>query len=279
MNIIKKSILILTVLILAASCVTTDAGMDLITAAERREEIDSMVQNELVNYWFYQVPGMDEVLIGAENYLDDLYFDIYYPPGFDFRKPLPVLISAESRSIEGRMSSQGNSVRLEHSSFSLGQIMAASGIAVIIYEAREPVDDVEDLLKYLDKNQNRLKIDLDRTALWARTRNAFSALRTASLEDFREHITPRALILSSPHFHGPFDIPGDVPIMLSRSYTSGLMATEAEVFLNKAEKEGRKINLIEYKNGVPEFESHLDSPETRRIIKAYIDFLSAKLAN
>jgi hypothetical protein len=155
--------------------------------------------------------------------------------------------------------------------------MAASGVAVIVYETHDPVEDVEVLLKYLEKNQKRLKIDTDRTAVWARNRHAFSALRTASNEELRKYITPRALILSCPNFSGPYDIPQDVPILLTRGYEEGQLATETAAFLDKAAKEDKKVELIEYKDGKPDFENQIDSGETRQIIGNYIDFLKTNL--
>lgn len=273
----RKSLLILAALILTASCVTNDTGLNFTIAAERRDLIDSFDGPGTLNYWYYEVPGMDKVLIDEEVYLDDLYFDIYYPPGFDFKKPLPVLISAEPRTHERRISAEEKSIRLDRSSFSLGQIMAASGIAVIIYEVHHPVDDVEPLLQYLNENRGRLKIDTDRTAVWTKDLGAFSALRTTSKKEFRKYFTPRALILSGPIFHGPYDIPVDVPILVSKTFDVGNMAEGTKIFLKKAEREGKKIVLFEYRDGEPDFENHIDSAETRRIIKGYIDFLKTNL--
>ena len=274
---IKNGILIMIISLFALSCSSGDSGLNLVKAAERQKVIDSMDAPGALNYWHYEVPGMEDVLVGEERYMEDLYFDIYYPPGFDFRKSLPVLISAESRTNEGRINAEEKSIRFDRSSFSLGQIMAASGVAVLIYETNDPNEDVDVLLKHLEENQKRLKIDVDRTAVWARSRHAVSALRTVSKEEYREYITPLALILSCPNFLGPYDIPQDVPILLTTSYDVGKLAVGTTVFLDKAAKEDKEVELIEYEDGMPDFENKIDSTETRRIIGVYIDFLKTKL--
>jgi hypothetical protein len=277
-NFLTKTMLIIISIAFTLACVTQKPGFELITASEKQQNIEAMKLDDPQKYWNYKVPGMDQVLVGEVNYLDDLFFDIYYPPAFDFKQSIPVVIVANATPHSGMLTIIGKSIRDFRSNFSLGQILAASGMAVIQYEVNNQSKNLEDIIRYLNKNDRKLCIDINRVGLWCDSRNTFPTLQISSDLEKRELFTPGCLIIYYPSFKGIYNIPGDVPMLLVEGGDfGGVTATNIDKFRNRAKNEGALLEYILFKNGEPFFVYKTDSEETRKIITRTITFIQENL--
>jgi hypothetical protein len=109
----------------------------------------------------YRIPGMENVKLVNYTYTNDLTLDIYYPPDYQFKDKLPVVLIVSSVDETGReypMKETGQFI-------SWGQAIAASGMAAVLYEAHDPAANFIALLKYLNENADQLVIDPTRMLL------------------------------------------------------------------------------------------------------------------
>jgi len=127
-----------------------------------KQEIPSSKQKEPVV--FFELPSMDKVIVKKDivyqNIADStLKMDIYYPPNYEFQKKIPAIIIVYGCTNEGQIKLIGNQFRNWSVHISLCKIIAASGLAAIIYETVDPENDIISLTKYIHSNYDKLSID------------------------------------------------------------------------------------------------------------------------
>ena len=111
----------------------------------------------------FELPGMDKVIVKKNiPYLNSsdsiLKMDIYYPPNFDFKSKIPTIIVIYGFTDIAAKKLIGQQFRSWIAYTSWCKIIAASGMAAIVYETV----DIRSLEKYLQSNQDKLMIDIDR---------------------------------------------------------------------------------------------------------------------
>lgn len=141
--------------------------------------------------YVYEPHGMDEVLVHRRTYeveaggrSTERVVDLYYPPGFRFRRPEKTVIGGSGRA---------NWI----ANVSWAEMIAASGFVAIVIEAMPNEQDLYDqILERLWEDGGELYIDTDRYAFWAEGHGTPLPLTAA----FRATLPtpPRGMVCVSP---------------------------------------------------------------------------------
>ncbi len=129
----------------------------------------------------YRVPNMDAVKVlrdveYGDGHVGTLNFDIYYPPDFKSGMRLAAVIFVAGYPDEGFERIVGCKLKEMGAYVSWGKLTAASGLIAITYTNREPVADVQALLRDVRQRAAELGIDENRIGLWACSGNVPLAL-------------------------------------------------------------------------------------------------------
>lgn len=226
----------------------------------------------------YQIREMNKVQV-KENIeyrkVNDtsLKLDVYYPPGFDKKKNLPVVIFNNG---VGSLDIPKWRVYQDWA-----KLIAANGMIAVNHQARQHrtavVDDCMAVLDYLRAHAKELNIDADKIGIWTCSANSRVGTMLA-LKPGRPYI--RTLVT----YYGAFDSIGqmrqDVPTLVVRA---GLDAQSLnmgiENFMQDAMKQDIRVELINYLQGIHAFDIYDKSDESISIIKRTIDFLKKNLIN
>ena len=222
----------------------------------------------------YQVPGMKNAIIKERiSYLTvndtSLTFDIYYPPGFNFKTNLPLVIFNNG---VGRMDIPRWGVYKDWA-----KLMAANGMIAINHQSRRAaaLEDCEALLDYLQKNGKQLNIDLGKIGLWTCSANARAGMRMA-------YKTRAAMIKALVVYYGGPDSLGqlrqNLPTLLVRAgLDAQFLNTGIDNFIQSALQQDIRIELINYVNGIHAFDVFTNTGESRDIIIRTVEFLKKNL--
>jgi tetratricopeptide (TPR) repeat protein len=234
----------------------------------------SVIQRPIV----YQVPEMVKVQV-KENIefrkVNDtsLTLDIYYPPGFNKRSNLPVVIFNNG---VGSMDLPKWRVYQDWA-----RLIAANGMIAVNHQGRPNRatvwEDCIAVLDYLRNNGQQLNIDTGRIGIWTCSANCRTGIPLA-LRPGREYI--RTLVA----YYGASDSIGrmrqDVPTLVVRAGldAQGLnMAIEG--FVQAALQLDVRLEMINYLEGMHAFDIFNNTPESKDIIKRTVDFLKKNLTN
>ena len=96
----KKPLCIAAIALAGWACFAAPPGLAFKSIAERwKEAAKGGMEAPLV----LKIPGMDEVAYGLVEYRPGGKLDLYYPAGYDFKKPLPVVVFAMGYSTDFTM--------------------------------------------------------------------------------------------------------------------------------------------------------------------------------
>jgi hypothetical protein len=129
----------------------------------------------------YRIDGMEAVRIRRDmQYLSStagpLTLDVYLPQSSPQDPPVVVLVTGYPDV--GVARPLGCAFKDMEVWISLGQLLAASGIAAIGYTTHDPIADVDALLDYVSTNAGTLGVDAGRIGLWATSGHVPAALAT-----------------------------------------------------------------------------------------------------
>jgi tetratricopeptide (TPR) repeat protein len=225
-----------------------------------------------------QLPGMDKVVIQkgiVYKTLQDttLNFDIYYPPGFDKKSELPLVIFNNGVG--------GNEVPTWRVYQDWAKLVALNGMIAINHQSRrgKTLKDSEDLVDYLEQHASELKIDKNRFGVWACSGNVGVGMPLA-MQPNRKYI--RALVMYYGAGWKPEDNiikRQDLEIQVVRA---GLdfydLNKNLESFMLNALKTDAHVEFINYPEGQHAFDVLDNTPRTKMITQQTIDFLKQKLS-
>lgn len=224
----------------------------------------------------YQVPEMGKVRI-VENIeyrkVNDtsLKLDIYYPPGFDKKKSLPVVIFNNG---VGSMELPKWRVYQDWA-----RLIAANGMIAVNHQGRPSrnavMDDCIAVLDYLRSHARELNIDAEKIGIWTCSANSRVGTMLA-LRPGRPYI--RTLV----SYYGGFDSIGqmrqDVPTLIVRAgLDAQFLNMGIENFMQDAMKQDIRVELINYLEGIHAFDIYDKSDESVSIIKRTVEFLKKNL--
>ena len=222
----------------------------------------------------YQVPGMKKTIIKEKiiyrNVNDTaLSFDVYYPPAFNFKKELPLVIFNNG---VGAMDIPKWGIYKDWA-----KLVAASGMIALNYQCRggNGLQDGEALLDYLVQHAHELNIDAGKIGLWTCSANARTGMRIA----FK---TKPELVKALVVYYGGPDSLGqlrqNLPTMVVRAgLDAQFINNGVEGFIQSALQQDARIEVINYLNGIHAFDAYINTEESKEIIKKTIDFLEKNL--
>jgi tetratricopeptide (TPR) repeat protein len=224
----------------------------------------------------YQVPAMKKVVV-KENIkyrtINDtsLTLDIYYPPGYDGKKPLPVVVFNNG---VGSMELPKWRVYQDWA-----RLIAANGMVAVNHQGRPNrsavMDDCGAVFDYLRQHAKEINIDPDRIGVWTCSGNSRAGI-ALSLKPGRPYIRTLVVYYGGPDSLG--QMRQDVPTLVVRA---GLDAQGLnmgiENFVQAALVQDARIEMINYLDGIHAFDIYDHSDESKAIIKRTVDFLKQHL--
>lgn len=139
-----------------------------------------------------QMPGADSVNIRRDvpySVVDGetLTIDLYYPPEWTPGAHTPAVLFVTGYSDVGMQAMLGCKAKELASYVSWGELVAASGMIAITYEARQPTADLQAVLQYAHQRAGPLGIDENRIGIWSCSGNVPNAL-SVLLQDARDSV-------------------------------------------------------------------------------------------
>lgn len=223
----------------------------------------------------YQVPEMKKVRVKEKityRTANDttLSFDIYYPPSFDFKKKLPLVVF--NNGVGGMEIPRWGIYK------DWAKLIAARGMIAVNYQSRNgrTLEDGEALLDHIVKNAGPLSIDAGKIGLWTCSANARTGMRLA-------YKTRPELIKALVVYYGGPDSLGqlrqNLPTLVVRAgLDAQFINKRLEDFLQEALQQDVRIELINYLNGIHAFDAFTNTSESKEVIIRTVDFLEKKLA-
>lgn len=226
----------------------------------------------------YQMPGMDKVTIQkglVYKTLKDttLTFDIYYPPEFDKKSDLPLVIFNNGVG--------GDEVPTWRVYQDWAKLVSLNGMIAVNHQSRrgKTPKDSEDLIDYLQKHAAELKLDKNRFAIWACSGNVGAGMPIA-MQPARRYI--RALVMYYGAGWRPEDNVvkrQDLEIQIVRAGLDFYNLNKGiEAFMLNALTNDAHIEFINYPEGQHAFDVLDDTPRSRMIIQQTLNFLKQKLS-
>jgi len=249
----------------------------------------------------YRVPGMDNVITKRDvEYFSDqennLTVDMYYPPGFEFESNLPAVLVVCGFSNEASIKLVGRRLKDTGWYRSWGKLIAASGMAALIYETDIPEKDLNILLQFLQDHADAYCIDRNRLGIYSCSGNVPTALVSCMDETkmyFRcavfyygyllmtdqEYIPDIESIskkygFSAPKLNADLNLRDDLPLLIVRAGLENNLHLNSTIdhFISKAVSQNLQIEFINYAKGQHGFDAYDDNDQSREILKKTIDF-------
>jgi hypothetical protein len=227
-----------------------------------------------------------------------LTLDLYYPPDHHATAaPKPAVVIVLGYPDVGVPRPFGCQFREMGMMVSWCRLFAASGMVGVVYETRNPANDIHSVLAYLQKEGAALGIDANRIGLWASSGNAPVALSVLMDGKARCSVLLYAMTLDLDgatgvekgarmyHFANPTagrgveDLPKDKPLFIARAGQDSIAGLNEALgsFIAAGLRCNVPLTLINHPSGQHGFDYLDDSDETRRIIRAALAFLQANL--
>jgi dienelactone hydrolase len=249
----------------------------------------------------YELPGMKDVIVKKDiPYLktadSSLKMDIYYPSRFDFKSKIAAIVFIYGYTNAGQIKAVGNQLRKWSSFTSWCRLVAASGMAAIVYETVNPENDLNSIIQYITSNADKLNIDASRIGAFACSAHTPTALayilnnpncvfKCAAVyygifltEDFKYLSTidtlSQKMLFMTPRLSEPTSWNKNVPLMIVHVGKDFVPHTDESLtgFLDKAINQKVPFTLVHYTTGIHGFDVYADDPTIREIIKNTLEF-------
>jgi len=249
----------------------------------------------------YKIAGIDDVIVRRDmeysaSDTGSLKMDIYYPPDTKFTDPMPVVIFVIGYPGAGFLKIFGCEQKEMMSYVSWAKLVAASGIAALVYNNREPVADLDLLLRYVRQNADEFGINKDRMGLWACSGSvpiALSLLMKSDSEYLKCAVFLYGAMLDLDGstgiaesavtwgFANPCagksieDISPDVPLFIARAgrdHTPHLNDS-IDRFVARAIRSNLPLTFVNHASGPHWFDAMDDSDASREVIKQILAFM------
>jgi hypothetical protein len=258
--------------------------------SDRDAQIQELARKKVV----YQIPGMEAATVRRDEAYRTtgegalLLMDLYYPAETKSGERLPVVVI-----VMGYPDPQGF-YRKTGWAVSWAQLIAASGMAAVIFGNQDPAADVHFVLKHIRQNAASLGIDENRIGVAACSGNvavALSALMqdpslmcAALLYGYTLDVHGATGVADAAKLYGFANacvgksvdhLPSDLPLFLvraGRERFAGL--NEAlDLFLAKALARNLPVTLVNHATGPHAFDLDDDSETSREVVKQILAFM------
>ncbi|WP_437331753.1 alpha/beta hydrolase [Sorangium sp. So ce394] len=248
----------------------------------------------------HQVPGMDAVVVhkdvpyrGTE--AGALTMDIYAPPGSKGGERRPAVVFVSGYPDPGLEAVFGCKFKEVGQYTSWGRLLAASGLVAITYTNRDPVADLDALLRHVRQNASSLGIDEGRLGVWAGSGNvprALAALMEGASGPFRAAVLAYGLMLDAGEstavaqaaaqfgFANPCagrsvdDLPRDLPLFIARAGQDRTQLNETiDRFVTGALSRNLPVTVVNHPTGPHAFDILDESEASREVVRRMVEFL------
>jgi hypothetical protein len=253
----------------------------------------------------YKIPSMEEIKVKQWPYKKSgdgkMMMDIYYPHHIKNGSEFPAVVFIFGYSDNGMKKMMGSKSKDLGCYTSWAKLVAASGMAAILYETKDPWLDTQDLLKYINQHAEVMNINEEKMCLWSCSGNVPTAL-SILMGDRNKRIKCTVLyygIMSTPDRkykkeldslfrQFKFSIEGveniknfhkDLPFFIVRAGLDKIprLNEMTNHFILQAITHNVPITLINYTNGRHAFDLLDDNVTSRNIIKQTIEFMKYHL--
>lgn len=258
-------------------------------------ERDAMLREIAKKQVRYRLAGMDALPVRRNlMYLStsgsDLPMDVYYPSSQPGRAPV-VLVALAYPDPEGRLRTYGPVT-------SWARLVAASGMAAVLYGGEAPEEDVHAALQHVRANADALGLDADRVGLFAASGNVTVGL-SALMRDRRlacaallygytmdpvgstavADMGRQAGFVNACAGRSVDDLPEDVPMLFVRAGHDRFpgLNDALDALIVKALVHNLPIWLINHATGGHGFDLEEDTAASRGIIQQVLAFLRLHL--
>jgi len=245
----------------------------------------------------FRLPGMDDVVVRQgiryQPAADGLLMDVYCPPAgaADTRAPVVVIVFGYPDPQSG--------IRMFGPMTSWARLMAASGMAAVLYGTNAPADDVHALLGYLRANAGSLGIDDRRIGLFATSANvsvALSALMgdpkiacAAFLYGYTFEAPGSTAFADASKQYGYVDatagrtideLPTEIPMCVIRAGLEQFPGVNAALdhFAASALARNMPLTFVNHATGAHGFDVDDNREAARRVVRQLVEFLRLNLA-
>jgi hypothetical protein len=251
----------------------------------------------------YRIPGDERVSIRRDlSYVsasgEPLPFDLYEPPHELGAPSRPAVVLVPGYNDAGARRVLGCAAREMGAFESWARLIAASGLAAVTYECREPGADARALLSHIRATGPSLRIDPERLGLWACSGHVPTALATVmnepglacaallygytmDLDGHREVADASAMFrFAVPATGRPLTDLGDtLPILLMRAGADQMPGLNASLdrFVSGLLARNAPMALVNHATGPHAFELEDDGPAARSAVRQVLTFLTTHL--
>jgi acetyl esterase/lipase len=261
---------------------------------QQREDPDwvKMVARAQIHY---TVPGMDQVVVQRDliyKTTEDgpLLFDLYAPLSETTQAPVPAVVLIHGGPIPSNLLTPPKDWGLFRS---YGQVLAASGLAAIIFNhrffaldmARAAMTDIRDLIAHVSAQAEALGIDGDRIALWAYSGGGvfLSPFLRETPEAVRCVVAYYAVLHASvPELSAATQISENTgripPFLVARAGLDMVQLNDGiDHFIQQALKKNTSLDLLNHANGQHSFDVRDENDRTRDILRRTVEFVRINL--
>ena len=246
----------------------------------------------------YEVAGMNDVIVKKDiPYLKTsdsaLKMDIYYPPKFDFKRKIPAIVFVFGYTNEGQLKTAKHQLRTWSPYTSWCKVVAASGMAAIVYETINPENDLKSLIQYINSNTDNLNIDVNKIGAYscsANTPTEIAYILNDSNCIFKCAVVYYGIFLTTdfkyistidtlsqnmgfvtPRLSEPTSWNKNVPLMIVHAGKDFVPHTDESLtgFLDKAINQKVPFTLVHYATGIHGFDVYADDPKSERLSKTH----------
>jgi hypothetical protein len=245
----------------------------------------------------YALPGMDALPVRRDlNFRStsgaSLLMDVYYPP-LSAERPLPLVLLATAYSDPAAR------VRVYGPLTSWARLMAASGMAAVIYGTDTPAADVHAVLRHLRDAAGSLGLDGDRFGLFAASGNVPVGLATlirdrrlrcgALLYGHTMDMDGSTTVAEAARHFGFVDacagmsvddLPCDIPLLFVRAGGDQLAGLNASLdrVIARALARNLPLSLINHAAGAHGFDLDEHTAASRAVVQQVLTFLHSHLS-
>ncbi len=224
----------------------------------------------------YTLPDMDDVLLASElPYAGALSVDLYYPSGYDFKTPRPVVILSHG-FVEATEFDKDIPSHIDWA-----KLIAASGmIAVSAQAGQEPTTAALALIDYLAVNAKLLGLDLSRIGFWACSAQGEPTFKTLETSGLVVRDGFRAAVFTYVDFTAadPAAWPTGMSLMVVKAgkdeYISG---DSIDQFVKTAEAAGLQVDFVELPDALHAFDIRQDTTFSKETVAQALTFLKTAL--
>jgi hypothetical protein len=257
---------------------------------------DAIAENPLFsNNLVYQLPYAGKVQAGINYAPGPRLLDLYLPEQKVGPTPVVVLLTGfpdpDFEALTGSKLMQLQAYQ------DWAKLLAASGIAAVIYSNLEPREDAFLLLDFLRTEASQLGIDPERVAIWSCSGNVPNALHVLNTDSsIRCAVFLYGFMLDSADSDivaktakstgfvnpnkGMQDFPENTPMLIIRAGKDDLPGVNESIDNFQAEGIARNspISVIRFNEGVHGFDVLDDSRRSIEMIKLCVEFLRLRLS-